>query len=112
MTIPRADFLTDVTPEHPILHLAMDRFWDRPAKLNREIADALAPVDHIGPDDRVGGTRVNAARARATMIRNRRIGLELEVEDLEVEHREREGGRVAEDARIGHVQSYKIEMCG
>ena len=80
MTVPRADFLTDVTPEHPILHLAMDRFWDRPAKLNREIADALAPVHHIGLDDRVGGTRVNAARARATMIRDRRIGLELQVE--------------------------------
>src|SRR5262249_33564567 len=67
-----------VAAEEALPHRLAEPVFDRPALLDREVRDAPARVEDERPGERFGRARVEAARARAASLLDRRVGREDE----------------------------------
>src|SRR5262245_27603085 len=95
--VPRTDVLADVT--------AIEQSADRLAQvrrnglleLDRQIRDAPSRVEHAGLQQRIRRTRVETSRARAAVLGlERRIRLEIDVEEQHAQEEERPDAAVDE----------------
>ncbi len=68
-TIPRTDFLTDVTTKDPILKIRLKGCWKLIFEFYGKIGNALGAVHLIGRDG-LGGAGINAAGTSSTEVFN------------------------------------------
>ena len=79
--VVRAHLLTNVTPINQLTDLSTQIDRDLSLELDREIGDASRGVEHARRGQRARGTCVDTTSTRAaTIARERRIGLEIEIE--------------------------------
>ena len=72
MLVPRTRFLTDVASEGVAFEMPGDAIGERAAMLDRRVADAILGYDRAIRKNRVGRTGVDATRAGAASIGDRR----------------------------------------
>ena len=103
MRAPGAHLGAHVAAEHPALRPLAQLVLDEAAVLDRRVAAAAARVDLAGRDDRVGGTGVDARRARAAGrdARGRGRGLQVDVEDHLGQEEPGADARYQEVGRLG-----------
>src|SRR5436190_8522379 len=77
--VPGADELAIVAAVNPVANQRPQLYRDRAFVLDREIRDAAARVELVGPDDRLRWTDVDAAAAAAAMLLDRRIRRQRQV---------------------------------
>ena len=66
--VPGANVLAHVAAEYPVAHSCAERFRDLLSMLDRQVADALRGVEHVGLWKGVCGTRIETGSARAAVI--------------------------------------------
>ena len=80
-SVPRTNFLTYITPKDPIIPRAFHGLWQLIFEFDGKIRNTLAPVDHIGRHDCLGGTCIDASRTRTTVIGSGRIVIQFKIDD-------------------------------
>src|SRR5687768_13323088 len=88
--VPGTHILADVASIDEIAHQRLKLGRDLRAMLDREIGDAPVGVENAGLDERVGRTSLEAAGTAATAVGvERRVGLQVEIEQQGAEKKER-----------------------
>ena len=95
--VERADVLASVAAEEPVADRRAERLGRGAALLDRQVADAPAPIELARSDERLRRARVEAERAAAAALGLRRVGLERGARQHRREHEVR--------AEPGHDQA-------
>src|SRR5205085_6394364 len=97
--IPRAHVLAYVTPEEVPAHAVTQVFGNSAALFDGEIRYATGRVHAMRSYERIGRTRVDAARAGAAAVRRRQVGREFERDENDAEEQPR-SKTLIDDARV------------